>query len=222
MNHTTRFALRLALSLADPATAEELAERLRPELLAVLADRFGLRKRMVEELLGGDAAQMRAALFIEPGEWLLGAAELGDPAVGRALWYAVFLDDEEERRRAMNNVPGLPATLLDAADLRDPRWYEDDGLFPVLCNERVGYSLVPLLTSGFPGVNVAGLAVFGVHLPRRSSWTPASASWSSGAAPNRSPSSWSCPRTYRPCKPVTHGCRNCCGRPSMPPTRSPS
>ncbi|MGY4956615.1 hypothetical protein [Streptomyces nigrescens] len=165
MNHTNRFALRLALSLADPATAEGLAERLRPELLAVLADRFGLPEGMVEELLGGDAAQMRAALFIEPGEWLLGAAELGDPAVGRALWYAVFRDDEEDRRRAMNHVPGLPAALLDAADLTDPRWYEDDGLFPVLCNERVGSSLVPLLTSGFPGVNVVGLALFGVHLP---------------------------------------------------------
>ncbi|UYB39427.1 hypothetical protein SLV14_001920 [Streptomyces sp. Je 1-4] len=165
MNHTTRFALRLALSLADPATAEGLAERLRPELPAVLADRFGLPKEMIEELLGGDAAQMRAALFIEPGEWLLGAAELGDPAVGRALWYAVFRDDEDDRRRAMNHVPGLPAALLDAADLTDPRWYEDDGLFPVLCNERVGSSLVPLLTSGFPGVNVVGLALFGVHLP---------------------------------------------------------
>ncbi|MEU8787055.1 hypothetical protein [Streptomyces sp. NPDC048637] len=165
MNHTTRFALRRALSLADPATADELAERLRPELLAVLADRFGLPEGMVEELLGGDAAQMRAALFIEPGEWLLGAAELGDPAVGRALWYAVFRDDEEDRRRAMHHVPGLPETLLQAADLTDPRWYDDDGLFPVLCNEPVGYSLVPLLTSGFPGVNVVGLAVFGVHLP---------------------------------------------------------
>ncbi|UKY53268.1 hypothetical protein [Streptomyces inhibens] len=165
MNHTTRLALRLALSLVDPATADELAERLRPELLDLLADRFGLPKGVVEELLGGDAAQMRAALSIDPEEWLLGAAELGDPVVGLALWHAVFRDAEEDRRGAMIKIPDLLATLLHAADLADPRWYDDGGLFPVLYETRVGRSLVPILTSGFPGLNVVGLAVFGVHLP---------------------------------------------------------
>ncbi|MFE1173013.1 hypothetical protein [Streptomyces sp. NPDC058773] len=165
MNHTTRLALRLALRHADPATADQLAERLRPELLALLADRFGLPKGMVDELLGGDAAQMRAALDIEPAEWLLGAAELGDPAVGRALWYAAFRDADDDRRSAMRHVPGLMATLLQAADLTDPRWYDEDGLFPVLTAQRVGPALVPLLTGGFHEVNVVGLAVFGVHLP---------------------------------------------------------
>lgn len=165
VNHTAHFALRHALGLVEPATAEALAERLRPELLAVLADRFGLAEEMVEELLSADAEQMRAALTIAPEEWLVGAAELGDPVVGGALWHAVFRDSEGDRRGAMIKIPDLLATLLRAADLTDPRWYDEDGLFTVLCQEPAGLRLIPILTSGFLGLNIGGLAVFAAHLP---------------------------------------------------------
>ncbi|MFF4949890.1 hypothetical protein [Streptomyces chattanoogensis] len=165
MTDSTRSALRLALSLAGPETADALAERLRPELPAVLADRFGLPEEMVEELLGADPAQMRAALDIDPREWLLGAAELGDPVVGLALWHAWYRDDSGHQWRAMAVIPDLLATLLGAADLSDPRWYEDDGLFQELHEVISGPLLVAVLTSGFLGVTLGSLALFGVHLP---------------------------------------------------------
>ncbi|MEU9125190.1 hypothetical protein AB0C96_36060 [Streptomyces sp. NPDC048506] len=165
MTDRSHFALRAALDLAGPDTADALAERLRPELLSALGDRFGLPEEMVEELLGGDAVQMRAALTIAPEEWLLGAAELGDPVVGRALWQAEYCDDSGRTHRAKQNVPDLLTTLLYAADLGDPRWYEDDGLFTLLYQEPAGPGLVPILTSGFPGLDVGALAVFAVHLP---------------------------------------------------------
>ncbi|MEV0372945.1 hypothetical protein AB0I10_24495 [Streptomyces sp. NPDC050636] len=165
MSDTSRSALCLALSLTDPDTASALAERLQPQLLAVLADRFGLPEEMVEELLGADAAQMRAALTIDPEEWLIGAAEMGDPVVGLALWRAVYRDDSGHTRGAVKEIPGLLATLLQAADLADPRWYDDDGLFSALYDEATGPFLLPVLISGFLGLDVGALAVFGRHFP---------------------------------------------------------
>ncbi|TJZ58876.1 hypothetical protein FCH28_01585 [Streptomyces piniterrae] len=165
MTDNSHSALRLALSLAGPDTADALAERLRPKLPPVLADRFGLPEELVEELLGADAAQMRAALSIDPEEWLLGAAELGDPVVGLALWRAVYRNDAGGQMRAVGEIPGLLATLLHAADLGDLRWYEGDGLFSVLYDEATGPLLLPVLTSGLVGLDVGALAVFGRHLP---------------------------------------------------------
>ncbi|MEU9116201.1 hypothetical protein AB0D04_31670 [Streptomyces sp. NPDC048483] len=165
MTDSPHFALRLALRLADPDTADALAERLRPELLAALSDRFGLPAKMIEELLDGDAAHMRAALTIDPEEWLLGAAELGDPVVGRALWDANYRDDSGHQQRAMAKVPDLLATLLYAADLSDPRWYEDDGLCHGVHDVTEGPLLVTVLTSGFLGVTLGSIALFGAHLP---------------------------------------------------------
>ncbi|MET8019448.1 hypothetical protein [Streptomyces decoyicus] len=165
MTASSRSALRFALSLADPDTADALAERMVPQLLGVLSDRFGLPEEVVEELLGADPVQMRAALTIDPKEWLMAAAETGDPVVGRALWHAKFRNDAGYQEHAMEEIPGLLATLLYAADLADPRWYEDDGLFPLFYEELTGPLLVAILTSGFPRVNALSLAAFAVHLP---------------------------------------------------------
>lgn len=115
--------------------------------------------------MGADPVQMRAALAIDPKEWLMAAAETGDPVVGRALWHAKYRNDAGYQEHAMEEIPGLLATLLYAADLADPRWYEDDGLFPLFYEELSGPLLVAILTSGFPGVNALSLAVFAVHLP---------------------------------------------------------
>ncbi|MFI9046449.1 hypothetical protein [Streptomyces sp. NPDC053427] len=164
MTDDPHFALRLALRLADPATADALAERLQPELSALLADRFGLPAEMIEELLGADPVQMRAALTIAPEEWLLGAAELGDPQTGAALWHAVYRNDSGYQEPAAE-IPGLLATLLGAADLSDPRWYEDGGLFDALHDVTGGPALVTVLTSGFLGVTLGSVAQFGKHLP---------------------------------------------------------
>ncbi|MFI9046451.1 hypothetical protein [Streptomyces sp. NPDC053427] len=165
MHHSPRPALCLALDLADPATADALAERLRPELLTVLADRFGLPEEMIEELLGADPVQMRAALTTAPEEWLLGAAELGDPVVGRALWDAWYRDGSGNRSRAMEEIPGLLAAVLYAADLGDPRWHDDDGLVPLLYRQPEGPGLVAILTSGFPGLTAGTLAGCAPYLP---------------------------------------------------------
>ncbi|MEU9116200.1 hypothetical protein AB0D04_31665 [Streptomyces sp. NPDC048483] len=165
MTDSCPIALRLALSLPDPDTADALAERLRPELPAALSDRFGLPEQMIEELLDGDAVQMRAALSIDPGEWLPGAAELGDPVVGRALWDAVYRNDRGHQEHAMAEIPGLLAAVLAAADLSDPGWYEDGGLFEALHDVTGGPLLVDVLTSGYVGVPLGSIALFGVHLP---------------------------------------------------------
>ncbi|ARF55279.1 hypothetical protein [Streptomyces gilvosporeus] len=165
MTHSPHFTLRLALGLADPDTADALAARQYPEVLALLSDRFGLPEEMVEELLGADPAQMRAALAIDPEEWLLGAAELGDPAVGRALWDAKFRNDAGQRWRAMHKIPGLLTAVLAAADLGDPRWHDDDGLLPLLYQVSKGPDLVPVLTSGFPGLTAGTLVGCAAFLP---------------------------------------------------------
>ncbi|MGW9171302.1 hypothetical protein [Streptomyces decoyicus] len=165
MTASSRSALRFALSLADPDTADALAERMVPQLLGVLSDRFGLPEEMVEELLGADPVQMRAALTIDPKEWLMAAAETGDPVVGRALWHAKYRNDAGYQEHAIEEIPGLLAALLYAADLADPRWYEADGLFPLFYEELTGPLLVAILTSGFPAVNTLSLAAFAVHLP---------------------------------------------------------
>ncbi|MEV5124003.1 hypothetical protein AB0K49_14655 [Streptomyces decoyicus] len=138
MTASSRSALRFALSLADPDTADALAERMVPQLLGVLSDRFGLPEEMVEELLGADPVQMRAALTIDPKEWLMAAAETGDPVVGRALWHAKYRNDAGYQEHAIEEIPGLLAALLYAADLADPRWYEADGLFPLFYEELTG------------------------------------------------------------------------------------
>ncbi|MFI9046450.1 hypothetical protein [Streptomyces sp. NPDC053427] len=158
--------LRHALQLADPATADALAERLRPELLAVLADRFGLPEELVEVLAGPDAAGLRAALTADPGAFLTAAAERGDPVVGLALWRAEFRDASGRKLRATEAIPSLLAAVLHAADPLDRRWYdEDDGLIPVLYEEAVGPVLVPALTSRFPGLVTGSVAQLGPHLP---------------------------------------------------------
>ncbi|MEU7638521.1 hypothetical protein AB0C11_20870 [Streptomyces sp. NPDC039016] len=164
MSDSSRSALRLALSLADPATADALAERMRRPLLALLADRLGLPEKMVDELLGRDAGQLRAALEADPVEWLAAAAETGDPLVGRALWDAEYRADDGSSVRAMVEAPGLLPILLDAADFWDSRWYADDGLLSVVYD--VDSPLMALvLTHGFAGLSVEGLGAFCAYLP---------------------------------------------------------
>ncbi|MFF2807163.1 hypothetical protein ACFVT2_08255 [Streptomyces sp. NPDC058000] len=164
MSDSSRSALRLALSLADPATADALAERMRRPLLALLADRLGLPEKMVGELLGGDAGQLRAALEADPVEWLAAAAETGDPVVGRALWSAEYRVDDGSTVRAMVEAPGLLPILLDAADFWDSRWYADDGLLRMVYDVE-GPLMSLVLTHGFAGLSVEGLGAFSAYLP---------------------------------------------------------
>ncbi|QRX89822.1 hypothetical protein [Streptomyces noursei] len=164
MSDSSRSALRLALSLADPATADALADRMKPQLLAVLADRLGMPAVLVDELLGGDAGQQRAALEADPVEWLAAAAETGDPVVGQAIWQAEYRDDDGSKVRAVAEAPGLLRILLEAGDFSDPRWYAEDGLLQELYETR-GPLMVAVLTSGFVGLSVEGLAALGAYLP---------------------------------------------------------
>ncbi|MGW2632033.1 hypothetical protein ACWC2K_22215 [Streptomyces chattanoogensis] len=162
MTDSSPCALRLALSLADPATADALAERLRPELSAALAYRFGLPEETVEQLVGSEPARMRAALTADPEEWLIRAAELGDPAVGRALWKARYRPDGDT---AMSARERLLPVLLSAADPLDERWYEDGGLVEAIEDEADAPTLFLALTSGFPALISYAVAMLGPYLP---------------------------------------------------------
>ncbi|ARF55278.1 hypothetical protein [Streptomyces gilvosporeus] len=162
MTDRSRSALRLALGLADPATADALAERLRPELLGALAHRFGLPEEMVEELAGPEPAGLRAALTADPEKWLLEVAALGDPAVGRALWSARYRPDWDVPVRAGDRV--LPA-VLEAADPWDERWYDEDGLLEAVEDEGGVPALLTALTCPFPRLIGYSAAMLGRWLP---------------------------------------------------------
>ncbi|MYT32605.1 MULTISPECIES: hypothetical protein [unclassified Streptomyces] len=165
MSDSSRSALRLALRLADPATADALAERMRPQLLALLSDRLGLPRELVGELLGGeDAGRLRALLEEDPVEWLATAAGTGDPVLGPALWRAEYRDDDGSKNRAVEEAPGLLAILLEAADFMDDRWYAEDGLLNMVY-EAEGAMMVPALTSGAAGLSMDLLAAFNPYLP---------------------------------------------------------
>ncbi|MFF4695585.1 hypothetical protein [Streptomyces chattanoogensis] len=162
MTDSSHCALRLALSLADPAAADALAERLRPELLAALAYRFGLPEEAVERLVGAEPARMRAALTADPEEWLIRAAELGDPTVGRALWEARYRPGWDIPVSARDRL--LPV-ILSAADPRDERWYEDGGLVEAIEDEADAPTLFFALTSTFPRLIGYATAMLGPYLP---------------------------------------------------------
>ncbi|MGV4925721.1 hypothetical protein K2224_18855 [Streptomyces sp. BHT-5-2] len=165
MSDSSRSALRLALRLADPATADALAERMRPQLLALLSDRLGLPRELVGELLGqDDAGRLRAVLEEDPVEWLASVARTGDPALGPALWRAEYRDDDGSKIRAVEEAPGLLAILLEAADFLDDRWYAEDGLLNMVHGAE-GFLMLPALTSGAAGLSVDLLAAFGPYLP---------------------------------------------------------
>lgn len=165
MNDTSRSTLRLALSLADQDTADALAGRRRTTLLAALSERLGLPAELVGELLGQDPGRFRAALAVDPVEWLTGAAELGDPVIGRALWDAEYLAPEGHRARAVLEIPDLLETLLCAADLSDARWYDEDGLIFAIQEQAHGPLLIPVLTSGLPGLVLSVLVGYAQYLP---------------------------------------------------------
>ncbi|MFJ5674838.1 hypothetical protein [Streptomyces sp. NPDC093097] len=158
-------ALRLALGLVDPAAADALAERLRPELLAHLGARFGLPAELVAELAGTDGGGLRAALAADPREFLLRAAETGDPRIARALWSARYRPTPEVVRRAKDDIPELLTVALRAADPADPRWYEEDGLVQVLQDDATGADLLAALTGRFPELIGYTLGVLGPYLP---------------------------------------------------------
>ncbi|MCF3143395.1 hypothetical protein [Streptomyces platensis] len=149
MNHRSATQLRLALRLAAPDTADALAERLRPELLAALTDRFGLPEEMVETLTGPGGAALRAALDADPEAFLLRAAETGDPVIARAVWRARYRIAPDRTRRA-RDLPELLPAILRAADTTDPRWEAEDGLLPLLQEEATRIELLPALTGPFP------------------------------------------------------------------------
>ncbi|MFB6602008.1 hypothetical protein ACFCXR_03150 [Streptomyces noursei] len=164
MSDSSRSALRLALGLAEPATADALAERLQRHLLALLSDRLGLPAEIVDDLMGGDAARMRAALEADPVEWLAAAARTGDPSVGRALWNAEYRADDGSAVRALVDAPGLLPVLLDAADFWDARWYADDGMLK-MAYDADGPLMSLALAHGFAGLSVLGLGAFNAYLP---------------------------------------------------------
>ncbi|WP_438489835.1 hypothetical protein [Streptomyces sp. S186] len=165
MSDSSRSALRLALRLADPATADALAGRMRPQLLALLSDRLGLPGELVGELLGeDDAGRLRAVLEEDPVEWLAAAAEAGDPLLGPALWRAEYRDNDGSKIRAVEEAPGLPAILLAAADFTDDRWYAEDGLLNMVY-KAAGPLMLPALTSGAAGLSMDLLAAFNPYLP---------------------------------------------------------
>lgn len=149
VNHRSATPLRLALRLAAPDTADALAARQRPELLAALSDRFGLPEEMVETLIGPGGAALRAALDADPEAFLLRAAETGDPVIARAVWRARYRIAPDRTRRA-RDLPDLLPAILRAADTTDPRWEAEDGLLPLLQEEATTIELLPALTGPFP------------------------------------------------------------------------
>ncbi|MFG2137419.1 hypothetical protein [Streptomyces sp. NPDC048650] len=166
MTDSSRSALCLALSLAEPAAADALTERLRPELLAALADRFGLSQELVVRLTGPEPAALRAALATDAGEFLLAAASTGDPVLARALWSAQFRPDDDVRVRAMHRLPGLLPAVFRAADPADPAWDDgEDSLVAVLGEEATEVELVLALTGPFPGLIAQSLVALGPFLP---------------------------------------------------------
>ncbi|REK90261.1 hypothetical protein DY245_10850 [Streptomyces inhibens] len=164
MTTSSSTALRQALRLAGPDTADALAERLRPELLAALSDRFGLPEEVVAELVGPGGASLRAAMAADHEAFLLRAAETGDPAIARALWDARYRPASQHPRR-VKDIPGLLAAVLRAADPSDPRWYEEDGLVPLLQEEATGVELAPALTGPFPALIAYSLVRLAPNLP---------------------------------------------------------
>ncbi|MFE1173516.1 hypothetical protein [Streptomyces sp. NPDC058773] len=149
MIHRSAPHLRLALRLAAPDTADALAERQRPELLAVLSDRFGLPEEMVESLTGPGGAALRTALDEDPQAFLIRAAETGDPAIARAVWQARYRIGPNSTGRG-RDLPELLPAILRAADITDPRWGAEDGLVTLLQDEATAIELLPALTGPFP------------------------------------------------------------------------
>ncbi|MEU5207824.1 hypothetical protein [Streptomyces sp. NPDC020742] len=168
MTHSSPTALRLALRLADPETADALAERLRPELMAALTERLGLSQESLAGLLGPDAAALRAAMAEEPEAFLLRAAAAGDPEVARALWSAQYLPSGQHRKRPVKDIPGLLDALMagaGAADPTDPRWDEEGGLVPVFQEEATPVEVVAALTGPFPQLISYALGRLAPNLP---------------------------------------------------------
>ncbi|MEU8685334.1 hypothetical protein [Streptomyces sp. NPDC048611] len=149
MTHSSAAPLRLALRLAAPDTADALAERQRPELLAMLSDRFGLPEEIVEAVTGPGGAALRAALDADPEAFLIRAAGSGEPVVARAVWKAWYRSSPQRNRRA-RDLPDLLPAILGAADPADPRWEAEDGLVPLLQKEATPAELLPALTGPFP------------------------------------------------------------------------
>ncbi|MEU9119543.1 hypothetical protein AB0C96_06735 [Streptomyces sp. NPDC048506] len=164
MTDSSPTALRLALRLADPDTADALAERLRPELLAALSQRFGLPAQRVAELVGPGGAALRAAWESDEEAFLIRAAGTGDPVIARELWGARYHPASQYPRR-VKDVPGLLAAVLGAADASDPRWYDEDGLVPLLQEEATGVELAPALTGPFPELIAYALVRLAPNLP---------------------------------------------------------
>lgn len=165
VTNSSTTALRLALRLADPDTADALAERLRRELLAAASERFGLPEEMVAALIGPGGAALRAATAVDAEAFLLRAAGTGDPLIARALWEARYRPVAQQRPRRARDVPGLLAAVLEAADPADPRWYDEDGLVPLLQEEATGVELAPALTGPFPELISYALVRLAPHLP---------------------------------------------------------
>lgn len=164
VTHSSPAALRLALRLAAPDTADALAERLRPDLLAALSNRFGLPEEMVEAVTGPGGAALRAALDAGPEVFLIRAAETGDPVIARALWKARYRPAPQQSRRA-RDLPDLLPAILRAADPTDPRWEDEDGLVPLLQEEASGFELLPALTGPFPQLLSFALVRLAPFLP---------------------------------------------------------
>ena len=165
MTHSSPATLRLALRLADPDTADALAERLRPELLAALSGRFGLPEQSVEAVTGPGGAELaRRTADADPEAFLIRAAETGDPVIARALWQARYRTAPQGTHRA-RDLPDLLSAILRAADSTDPRWEDEDGLVPLLQKQATGVELLPALTGPFPQLISCTLVQLATQLP---------------------------------------------------------
>ncbi|MFI9046452.1 hypothetical protein [Streptomyces sp. NPDC053427] len=154
MSDSTPPYLCHALRLADPATADALAERMRPEVLAALADRLGLPEDAVETMTRWESSGRRRAMTEDVGEFLLRAVGTGDPEIARVLYV-------ERYRR----VPWVLSAILAAADPADARWYAENGLVPCVLKDADGLALEPALRGPFPELVRHAVVRLGRELP---------------------------------------------------------
>ncbi|MEU9116202.1 hypothetical protein AB0D04_31675 [Streptomyces sp. NPDC048483] len=147
--------LSQVLRLADPATADALAERIRAEMVAALTALFEAPQEAVERFAGRDGAGLRSALNSDTDSFLLRAAATGDPEVVRLLDTPRFA-----------NHSGFLSAILAAADPSDPRWYAADGLVPVVRNRVRDEELLPALQGPFPELVHHAVLRLGRELPR--------------------------------------------------------
>ncbi|ARF55280.1 hypothetical protein [Streptomyces gilvosporeus] len=154
MTSSSSTALRLALQLAGPAAGDALAERLRPQVVAAVGERFHLPAEVVEALTARGEHGLRQAMTEDVAEFLERALGTGDPEIAHLLYV-------REKRR----TPGFLSAILAAADPADGRWYAPDGLVPTVLETTAGLALEPALRAPFPELVAHAVLQLGRELP---------------------------------------------------------